>query len=465
MTRRIKRQRHRRRRSGSFHDPVDLGRGERESPDPASQGLTEDTGEYSVGDEDSIGREDSIGQEDSASQEDSVGSSGEDDAVQLELNEALDDSASSSAVPETAEAEELEDTAADPALERGGKPRSSRSRFERSDSNGTPVADQPASERVREHEDPDHPEAFGRWLRSQRELRGIHLRAIAENSKIGLGHLKALEAGRFDLLPAEVFTKGFLRQYAGYVGLDPEEAINFYLAAREHVDDEEDSLGTQPPAKASGSRWVVVALILAAVLLGVIWGLGRLSDSSQPEGIAPAGSAQRPAPVAVERNEPTTEPGDSESSPADIVDRIQDGTAPDGASETSDMTTESGPIAPSQPPAPAQSVQPADVPLRLVLDFSDTCWVSALIDGGETREKVHAQGESLTLDARSSVELKVGNYRAVEVEVNGMAYDLGSQGRPGSVVRTVIIDLESVRELRSETGFGALESTRSDPED
>ena len=443
MTRRIKRQRHRRRRSGSAHDPVDASQGDQEPHEAYELEAEDDAPEP---------RHD-------ADLEDAV-----DVGPEERLYEVPDSSVTTETVRSGAEdpgseelAEDLEDTAADPALERGAAPRPSRSPVERPDTDGAPVIEESMPEPAPAHEDPDHPEAFGRWLRSQRELRGIHLRAIAESSKISLGHLKALEAGRFDLLPADVFTKGFLRQYAGYVGLDPEETINFYLAARDHVEEEEDPLGVKPPPKESGTRWVLVALILTTVLVGVIWGLSRLSESPDGAADAPSGTEQPTRAADAAADDTASDggagdgavdpaPGESGNTAGDRVDDGPDGSADAAAGSLADSSAES-PAPRPQPTAPTQSVQPADVPLRIVLDFSDTCWVSALIDGSETREKVHAQGESLTLDARSSVELKVGNYRAVEVEVNGMPYDLGSRGRSGSVVRTVLIDLESVREL------------------
>src|SRR5688572_25847284 len=68
--------------------------------------------------------------------------------------------------------------------------------------------------------------SFGDWLRRQREMREINLRDIAERTKISLRYLQAMEADRFDLLPAPIFAKGFLREYARYVGLSPDEVVN-----------------------------------------------------------------------------------------------------------------------------------------------------------------------------------------------------------------------------------------------
>ena len=56
--------------------------------------------------------------------------------------------------------------------------------------------------------------SFGDWLRRQRELREISLRDIAERTKISLRYLEAMEEDRFDALPAPIFAKEFLREYA-----------------------------------------------------------------------------------------------------------------------------------------------------------------------------------------------------------------------------------------------------------
>ncbi|HET9228574.1 MAG TPA: helix-turn-helix transcriptional regulator, partial [Thermoanaerobaculia bacterium] len=77
--------------------------------------------------------------------------------------------------------------------------------------------------------EPEGSVSFGDWLRRQREMREISLRDIADRTKISLRYLEAMEDNRFDLLPAPIFAKGFLREYARYVGLSPDEVVNHYL--------------------------------------------------------------------------------------------------------------------------------------------------------------------------------------------------------------------------------------------
>ncbi|GEM_PF-1160292 len=76
-------------------------------------------------------------------------------------------------------------------------------------------------------------EGFGQYLRSQRELRQISLEEVAAGTKIGIHLLKALEEDRWDALPAEVFVKGFIKSYAEYIGLDPEDTLLRYEATKQ----------------------------------------------------------------------------------------------------------------------------------------------------------------------------------------------------------------------------------------
>ena len=59
--------------------------------------------------------------------------------------------------------------------------------------------------------------------------RGRQLREIAEKSKIGMAYLQALEAEVFTKLPAPVYVRGFLAEYARALGLDAERVKQTYL--------------------------------------------------------------------------------------------------------------------------------------------------------------------------------------------------------------------------------------------
>jgi len=69
---------------------------------------------------------------------------------------------------------------------------------------------------------------FGQGLKRERELRGISLREIADFSKINLRFLRALEDNQLSIIPGKFFTRGVIRTYAKYLGLEEETVLNQY---------------------------------------------------------------------------------------------------------------------------------------------------------------------------------------------------------------------------------------------
>jgi hypothetical protein len=67
-------------------------------------------------------------------------------------------------------------------------------------------------------------------LKRFRESRGIPLREIATASKVGVRFLEYIEAERLEVLPAPVYLRGFVQEYARAVGLDPRLTAESYLA-------------------------------------------------------------------------------------------------------------------------------------------------------------------------------------------------------------------------------------------
>ncbi|MGA2198210.1 MAG: helix-turn-helix transcriptional regulator, partial [Bryobacteraceae bacterium] len=65
--------------------------------------------------------------------------------------------------------------------------------------------------------------AIGDTLRRERLRRNLELPQIAQELKISSRFLQAIEEERFDKLPATVFAKNFVRQYALLLELDGEE--------------------------------------------------------------------------------------------------------------------------------------------------------------------------------------------------------------------------------------------------
>ena len=76
---------------------------------------------------------------------------------------------------------------------------------------------------------PERKRASGEILKKKREELGYNLKEIAKTLKIRSDYLKAIEEGTFEKLPVEVYTKGYIREYAKFLKTDPEIVIKAYI--------------------------------------------------------------------------------------------------------------------------------------------------------------------------------------------------------------------------------------------
>ena len=65
-----------------------------------------------------------------------------------------------------------------------------------------------------------------------REARGLSIEEVSEATKIGIDYLRALEAGDYESLPADIYVRGFIKSYGQLLEADLEELNARYEAAR-----------------------------------------------------------------------------------------------------------------------------------------------------------------------------------------------------------------------------------------
>lgn len=78
----------------------------------------------------------------------------------------------------------------------------------------------------------------GPLLRAVRESQGMDLRDISQRTKIGVVHLKALEDDDFPALPALVYVRGFVSEFAKVLRLDSAQVSRSYIRRyRRHLEE------------------------------------------------------------------------------------------------------------------------------------------------------------------------------------------------------------------------------------
>lgn len=263
--------------------------------------------------------------------------------------------------------------------------------------------------------------SFGEELRREREIRGISLKEIADATKISKRFLDALERNDHKTLPAPVFTRGFVREYARYVGLNAEEMVNRYNFAASRDDRIEKPPQVEkyaqtpvrdiapkpqpkrgiPPVYARVDRNLMAVALIVAALSGVAYWAVK----------------HRQAPPEAETS-----------------------TAIEPVSSTAALP----------PPLPeTKPVQQDDSRLHLAVEVLDNAWVTLEADGKTVVNTEMARGERRNFEAAEAFRFRtIGNAAGIRLTLNGSV--IPALGEDGEVIKNRVFDRDFLERLRNE---------------
>ena len=115
-------------------------------------------------------------------------------------------------------------------------------------------------------------DSIGDKLKAARESQEFSLDQIARDTRISKRYIQAFEDEDFTIFPGEAYLIGFLRNYADYLGLDPDETVALYknLKLQEQpIPMEELIHGEKKPPLAG---WIIGGIVIvAAIVIGVVF--------------------------------------------------------------------------------------------------------------------------------------------------------------------------------------------------
>jgi cytoskeletal protein RodZ len=119
---------------------------------------------------------------------------------------------------------------------------------------------------------------IGEKLRLAREASGIPLRQIAEETRISIRYLEAIESGDFQRLPGGMFNRSFIRAYARCIKYDEAEALEIYASMQREHGEHSDHTARTPHKPLvytddQSARPALFGLLLAILALLILSGL------------------------------------------------------------------------------------------------------------------------------------------------------------------------------------------------
>jgi cytoskeleton protein RodZ len=313
---------------------------------------------------------------------------------------------------------------------------------------------------------------LGALLKAERERRGLSDNDVIDRIKIGRACLVAIEEGDKEGLPHPVYAKGFIKNYAKLLDLDPEEVGEAFAEAVGVIPDSHLALQhelnesvTQATIIRNGGRgylrYVIVAAVILVVVAAVLWFFSltpfnagrttlpapssRASSSDLAKGALPDQDSQ-PKPGSTADSQAVT--ASSETTPSTAVPESMTPTAPVVGQPASSQPLPVSP--PGTPPAlttdpavptaeaasAADAEEPADPSLSpdivlgehgahsvTILALAE-CWIDVSVDGGITKGIMLAKGKRFVGNFNESLLVRLGNAGGVEVRYDDKNYPL-----------------------------------------
>ena len=272
---------------------------------------------------------------------------------------------------------------------------------------------------------------MGADLKAERERQGLTIQDIERETSIRAAYIQALEQGDYNALPNEVYVKGFIRSYAGFLHMDTEKLVQEYREAIHGADvgpiqkanPETTSLVNESAPFSSGSDFrervekssrkqmifMAVATVVIAFVGSIYYFFGDDPNAEKPAQTAQQNVAQQPQTQA--------------QNPASG----QNPQAQNSASTQNGQAAAQQPVQTIGNTANASAGQ-ADVTAK----FTGRCWIQAIADGKVIYEGTVEANQTLRWTGKKEVIVTAGNAGAIDVTYNGQ--HVGKLGKEGIVV-------------------------------
>jgi cytoskeleton protein RodZ len=254
--------------------------------------------------------------------------------------------------------------------------------------------------------------AVGQLLREAREAQGLTLEDAAVRLRLMHRQIEAMERDDFESLGQPVFARGFVRNYARLLGLDPESL----LARMAGAPAEPPAVSpVEPPVSRSwlASPWLILALLGLLLVVAVPVALYLWLNSEVGEGPVtprPATAQSRPAPATMPAAPPAV--AAVPAAPA----------APVAPPAPVPAAADAGQAAVTAASAPAQ---PATAGSLLHLEFGDKSWTEIKDASGRMLlRQLSPAGSHMDVQGQPPFDVVIGNAQQVRMTYNGRPIDL-----------------------------------------
>lgn len=288
---------------------------------------------------------------------------------------------------------------------------------------------------------------LGSILRDAREMKGLTLAEVQEQIRINSQYLDALEEGNYHLLPTQVHLRGFLRNYARFLELDPEPLLEkceiAYAAQSARARHANSENGSEPllasrddqpffepvnmdlDGNSGGAESTVRLVIIVALLVTIGLAASRFLPLVLGQGDGRDNLPQMIESLMAAEEDPAETMSDEPE--ANMPEVTSEAIIPSERNNPAGVATDTASIPPTRPPLPATMDE-----INLRLDITERTWVRVIIDGEVALEdQITREDGPFEWQALQEAHVLTGNAAGVFVTINEVP--VGKLGERGAV--------------------------------
>jgi len=265
---------------------------------------------------------------------------------------------------------------------------------------------------------------IGARLRAAREAKGWSAQEAGSRLRLMARQILAIEAEDFSRLGQPVFARGFVRNYAKLLGLDPDELLDQMTTVKTVRVQEAENLPFTPGQDFWRSPWVLggvfAVILVVAVPLGLYWWLSSGEEAPPVPAVEkPLPPPPPPAPQVQIEEQQTPEAPAAEAEPAGAA--APESAPPAAAPPPAAPAPSTAAPAPAGAPAAVAEAPSAD----LRLQFDEVSWVQVRDSSGRiVQSGLNPAGAAVDVAGKAPFYLVVGNAEKVRVIYKGKTIDL-----------------------------------------
>jgi cytoskeletal protein RodZ len=307
---------------------------------------------------------------------------------------------------------------------------------------------------------------MSKLLKKQREDLGKDIKEIAADTRIKASCLQSIEDEDYEKLPPEVYTRGYIKEYAKYLGLPTETILAPYekylemqggakekktesIAEVTHKAEQKDQQNIPRPedhrtaackevktpelmriergqeeGRVKRNRLIWKGSLLFLVILAIIYQFVSSKMQEKEIRVAPTSSEQTAQKELALTEQAQAELAQKEQAQAEQA-RTEQAQKEQAQKE---QAKPKAPAAPANKPLAGEIKIPQQNKHQLEISATDATWIQVIVDGVKKKEALMKQGETATFEANETFRVFVGNAGGTTIKFDGKELPGGKKG-------------------------------------